>query len=116
MPRCKFIRLSTDDIAPEESSPPPDRVLAGDPRFKVWDAERTDRGLHAGIWECTPGKWEISYDEWEYFHILEGVTVLTPEGGEPIRLGPGDSYILRPGFKGIWEVVETTRKEYVVHI
>jgi uncharacterized cupin superfamily protein len=25
-----------------------------------------------------------------------------------------DSFIIRPGFKGSWEVLETTRKEYVI--
>jgi uncharacterized cupin superfamily protein len=24
--------------------------------------------------------------------------------------------VLRPGFKGTWEVVETTRKEYVIKV
>ncbi|MBB4525923.1 UNVERIFIED_ORG: putative cupin superfamily protein, partial [Rhizobium sophorae] len=28
----------------------------------------------------------------------------------------GDRMILRPGFKGTWEVVETTRKDYVIKV
>jgi len=29
-------------------------------------------------------------------------------------LRAGDSFVLRPGFKGSWEVLETTRKQYVI--
>jgi uncharacterized protein len=29
-------------------------------------------------------------------------------------LHPGDSLILRPGFEGTWEVVQTTLKDYVI--
>ena len=34
----------------------------------------------------------------------------------PVEVGPGDGFVLRPGFKGTWEVVETTRKEYVIRV
>jgi hypothetical protein len=31
-----------------------------------------------------------------------------------VHLRAGDRMILRPGFKGTWEVIETTRKDYVI--
>jgi uncharacterized protein len=101
-------------IAPIETSrPAAERVILGDPVHTAWNMEDCD-GLYAGIWESTPGKWRISYDEWEFCHILSGVSVITEDGGEERRVGVGDSFILRPGFKGTWEVIETTRKEYVI--
>ena len=42
--------------------------------------------------------------------------IVTEEGGEPVHLKAGDRMILRPGFKGTWEVVETTRKDYVIKV
>jgi uncharacterized cupin superfamily protein len=30
------------------------------------------------------------------------------------HLRAGDRAVIRPGFKGTWEVVETTRKDYVI--
>ena len=39
---------------------------------------------------------------------------MTSDDGEVIELTAGDRLILRPGFKGTWEVVETTRKDYVI--
>ncbi|HBS32673.1 MAG TPA: cupin, partial [Parvularcula sp.] len=52
----------------------------------------------------------------EYFRLLSGVSIVTPDGAPPRRLVAGDSMIIRPGFEGTWEVVETTRKEYVIRI
>lgn len=109
------LAITPDAVAPEHDAPAPERVLAGDPRFTVWNIEERD-GLYAGIWEATPGKWRIAYDEWEYCRILSGVSVITPEGGAPVTVRAGDSFVLRPGFTGTWEVVETTRKDYVIRV
>lgn len=110
-----FLSIMTKNIQPQEDAPAPERVLAGDPRFRTWNAEERD-GLYAGIWEATPGKWRIKYDEWEFCHILSGVSIIAEEGGEARTVSAGDSFVLRPGFKGSWEVLETTRKEYVIKL
>jgi uncharacterized cupin superfamily protein len=100
----------------ELGAPAADRILSGDPKFKTWNVEEQSGGLYAGVWESTQGKWRIQYDEWEYCRILSGVSVITEDGGASLRVAAGDSFIIRPGFKGTWEVIETTRKEYVVRI
>ncbi|MGL4311423.1 MAG: cupin domain-containing protein, partial [Paracoccaceae bacterium] len=38
------------------------------------------------------------------------------DDGTEYPLGPGDSFILRPGFTGIWRVLDTTLKEYVIRL
>ena len=101
---------------PEEGAPAPERLISGDPRFLTWDMETQPGDLYAGVWQSTPGKWRIEYSEWEYFRMLLGVSVVTEENGEAHSFGPGDSAILRPGFKGTWAVLETTRKEYVIRL
>jgi uncharacterized cupin superfamily protein len=106
--------LST--VEPEAGAPAPDRLISGDPVFRTWNVEEADGGIYAGIWEATPGKWRIVYDEWEYFHVLTGRSIVTEEGGEARELGPGDRMILRPGFRGTWEVIDTTRKDYVIRL
>jgi uncharacterized cupin superfamily protein len=110
-----FVAVSTDTVAPAEDGPAPDRVISGNPRFRTWNIEERD-GLYAGIWEATPGKWRIVYDEWEFCHILAGVSVIAEEGGQARTVRAGDSFLLRPGFRGTWEVLETTRKEYVIRL
>lgn len=116
MSEPKFLSLDTAGIEAEAGAPAPDRLISGDPQFRSWNVEERDGGLYAGIWESTPGKWRIAYDEWEFCHILSGVSVITEEGGEARTVRAGDSFVLRPGFKGSWEVLETTRKEYVIRL
>ena len=110
-----FQRIDTSGEA-EMDSPAPEKVISGNPVFRTWSIEETADGLYAGIWEATPGKWRVQYDEWEFCHILSGVSVITDENGTEHRLVAGDSFILRPGLKGSWEVLETTRKEYVIRL
>lgn len=111
-----FVPLDTAGVEAEAGAPPPERVLEGDPRFATWNVEATEDGLYAGVWEATPGRWRIVYDEWEFCRILSGISVIAEEGGEARTVRAGDSFVLRPGFKGTWEVLETTRKEYVVKL
>ncbi|RWM06290.1 MAG: cupin domain-containing protein [Mesorhizobium sp.] len=111
-----FLAVNTEDVEPEAGAPAPDRVISGDPKFCTWNVEERDGGLYAGVWEATPGKWRIVYDEWEFCHILSGVSVIAEDGGEARTVRAGDSFVLRPGFKGTWEVLETTRKEYVIRL
>lgn len=99
----------------ETERPAPEKVLSGDPVFTTWNLEERD-GLYCGIWRSTPGKWRVSYDEWEYCRILSGHSVLTDVDGTEITLRAGDSFILRPGFSGMWEVIETTTKDYVIRL
>jgi uncharacterized cupin superfamily protein len=111
----KFLEVTTDG-ALEHGEPATDRLVSGEPKFRTWNVEEAEGGLYAGIWEATPGKWRIAYDEWEFCHILEGVSVITEDGGEARTVKAGDSFIVRPGFAGTWEVIETTRKEYVIRL
>ncbi|SPH24495.1 hypothetical protein DEA8626_03547 [Defluviimonas aquaemixtae] len=110
-----FLHLSPDAAEAERDRPSPDKVISGDPRFTTWNLEERD-GLYCGIWEATPGKWRIAYEEWEYCRILSGRSVITDAEGVEHALRPGDSFILRPGFTGTWEVIETTRKDYVIRL
>ncbi len=111
----RFVPVLPAGITPEVSRPDPARVLSGDPVFTTWNVE--DRaGLYAGIWQSTPGAWRITYDEWEYCRILSGVSVLTEDGQPPRTVKAGDSFVLRPGFVGSWEVIETTVKDYVIRL
>jgi hypothetical protein len=100
---------------PERGKASPDKLLAGDYRtvtYNQWTGE--NEGLYCGTWECTPGKVEIDYSEWEFCHLLAGEAILTSADGQSWRLKAGDGFIIPPGFKGTWETVQTVRKHYVI--
>ncbi len=106
-------RIDDGTVPPEVSRPAADKVLSGDPVHTTWNVE-TRGTTHCGIWQSTPGKWRVSYDEWEYVYIHVGHSILTDEAGTETHLMATDSFIIRPGFVGTWEVVETTIKDYVI--
>jgi uncharacterized cupin superfamily protein len=108
------IILLTTQSAPEEASPDPARLLAGEYKtrtFNQWDAKK----IWSGIWESTPGKVKVDYTgEWEFCHFIEGEAVLTNEQGQSWRLKAGDGFIIPDGFKGTWETVKAVKKHYVI--
>ena len=108
-----LLKLTRDQVPAEVSRPDPSTVVAGDPVHTTWNAE-TRGNLFAGMWHATIGEWRFFYTEWEYVHIHEGHSVLTDETGAETHLRAGDSYVIRPGFRGTWRVVEPTLKDYVI--
>jgi uncharacterized protein len=51
----------------------------------------------------------------EFCHILSGLVEITENGGAPVRYGPGDSFLMKPGFVGVWKTIETVKKIFVIY-
>lgn len=100
-------------VEPIHTTPAVGDIISGDPKFTTWKLDDKD-GLKCGLWECTPGKFTLGYEVWEYIRILEGFAILTPQDEDPIELRAGDSYILRVGLRCTWNVKETILKEFVI--
>ncbi len=103
-------------FAPKEAVPTPERLISGDPHFKSWQMDESkDGAVKTGVWEATPGvTHSIKGETYEFCHLLAGVVELTPRGGEPVIYRAGDSFVMKPGFVGVWKTIETVRKIYVV--
>jgi uncharacterized protein len=106
-------KVSRDGIMAEVERPNPAKVITGDPVHTTWNMDDTD-GLYCGMWQSTPGKWHVNFTDWEYVYIHQGVNILTDLAGHAVTLRAGDSFVIRPGFQGTWEVTETTLKDYVI--
>jgi len=102
-------------VETSESSPAPDRLLAGQPRQRVANhyADASQQ-FFAGVWSSTRGKWRVRYTENEFCHILEGRVIIVSDGGERREFAAGDSFVVPSGFSGTWEVVEDCRKVYAI--
>jgi uncharacterized cupin superfamily protein len=92
-----------------------DKIIAGAPTQRTWlSYQQTGGKLAAGQWEATPGKWRIAYAEWESMVMISGRCVVVGDDGSRIEAGPGDAFVIEPGFTGTWEVLETMRKHWVI--
>ena len=80
----------------------------------LWSFGDDDEGPSAGVWDCTAGPSYWVQEQHEFVHILSGTLTVTPDGGTPASLGPGDCAVFPRGWRGTWELHETVRKVYVL--
>ena len=106
----------TPDVEPQCSVLAPEKLVRGNPMQRLW-AHYTDASgqFFAGVWESEPGAWRVQYTEEEYCRILHGRSRLTGDDGSVIEVVPGDEFVIPRGYTGVWEVLQTTRKTYVVY-
>ena len=102
--------------APMQPAPIPEEdVISGSPESTMailWRSE--DNTLYNGVWHCTPGTFMLTHPG-ETICLVEGRVTITPEGGEPVTLGPGDVAYIPEGTVARWEVAETVRKAFHSH-
>lgn len=111
-PPIRIDPAATIDLAPSIA---PDRLVAGDPRQGVANAYSDPSGqFHSGVWEAEPATWRVHYTEHEYCEILEGRLRMQHEDGDQREVGPGDRFVIPAGWRGTWQVLERTRKVYVI--
>jgi uncharacterized protein len=95
---------------------PADKIVAGAPQTRTWvHYDNQAEKLSTGEWEATEGKWRIAYGEWEYVLVISGRCVITGDDGTSISAGPGEAFVIEPGFTGTWEVLAPMRKHWVIH-
>ena len=93
----------------------PDRVVEGDPQHVTrMFFESPDGALVAGTWTSTPGRWHAFTERDEFCMILSGHCRLIDEAGQARTFKAGDAFLIPNGFRGYWEVVETTTKHFVI--
>ncbi|WBO60711.1 cupin domain-containing protein [Acidocella sp. MX-AZ03] len=110
----RLVQLPPAGVA-EWSPIAPEKVISGEPVARtIVLYENPARGLAAGEWEASPGKWRIAYTEWEYMEIISGACVVEGDDGRRIEAGPGDKFVIEPGFTGTWEVLSALRKSWVI--
>lgn len=110
---AKLIRFGSNPPAIEPGVP--GNILSGQPTTKLQNYYTDGSGqFFAGIWEATPGKWQVNYGEEEFCAILSGKATLTDVEGHAETFVTGDAFVIPKGFSGTWETIETVRKWYVI--
>jgi uncharacterized protein len=94
----------------------PAKVRSGSPATRYASAFATEDGhFDVGLWEGTPGSWTVEYTENEMCLLLEGRVRLTAESGEAQEFKAGESFVVPAGFRGVFAVLESARKLYVIY-
>jgi uncharacterized cupin superfamily protein len=108
-----------DSVAEAQLQPAPldpADVVDGEPRAASAILRQSDDlTLQNGVWECTPGTFYLPHNYEETVTVLAGRVTVTPEGGEPLELGPGDTAFFPAGTRVLWEVHETIRKSWHIY-
>ena len=105
-----------DDGEPVAAPIDVSRVLAGHPVATVDNRySSADAKFHTGIWTSTVGHWRVRYTEQEYCVLICGRARLESDDGISLEFGPGDAFLIPPGFSGTWETLEDCVKHYVVY-
>ena len=100
----------------EEHATPEEKCLKGRPLQRTWHHfTNADGKFFAGLWEAEPGCWKVEYTEDEFCQILAGRSVLRDDSGTERGVQAGDNFVIPAGFRGEWEVLERTKKIYVIY-
>jgi len=111
-----LVMFTTHQPEYEESQTPPEKCVKGQPLQRTWHHFTSeDEAFFAGFWEAEPGCWSVSYSENEFCQIVSGRSILRDQQGREQLLETGDNFVIPAGFQGQWEVLETTRKIYVIY-
>ena len=65
-----------------------------------------------GIWEKEASTFGWTYDAQETCYFLEGDVIVTPEGGQPVKMGKGDLVTFPAGMSCTWEITKDVKKHY----
>jgi uncharacterized cupin superfamily protein len=91
--------------------------VAGHPTMKTWVQHTTiDGSVISGTWEATPGTWHTTYKFYEFVHLIEGQITITPDGGTPVTMHPGDGFAVEAGFTGTWTIDKPVRKHFCIKL
>jgi len=63
-------------------------------------------------WSKEPSDFPWTYDDPETCYFLTGDVEVTPDGGEPVRVGQGDLVIFPAGMSCRWRVLQAVKKHY----
>ena len=92
-------------------------VTEGAPTMKTWILYTShDESMISGYWEATKGSYHATYTDYEFVHIIAGKLIIAADGKSPVELGAGDAFVVEPGFKGTWKIIEPIRKHFDIKL
>ena len=66
-----------------------------------------------GIWEKEVSEFPWTYDANETCYFLSGDVIVTPDGGEAVRMGKGDLVTFPKGMSCRWDIRQDVKKHFM---
>ncbi len=93
------------------------KKIDGNPTMKTWiEYTSADGSMISGWWSATPGTYHATYAAPEYVHMIEGEITITPDGGRPVKIGPGDAFVVESDFSGTWVIEKEVFKHFTIKL
>lgn len=109
---CKVKPASTDRLKCSTADKD-GGITESNSKANAWALHTSAAGdMVSGIWECTVGSYHATYTAYEYVVLIAGKITITPDGGTPVTVKAGDSFVVEPTFNGIWKIEENVRKHF----
>jgi len=64
------------------------------------------------IWEKEISTFPWTYDDQETCYFLAGNVIVTPNGGQSVKMGKGDLVTFPAGISCTWEIISDVKKHY----
>ena len=91
--------------------------IDGTPTMTTWVQHTSlDGSVISGTWQATVGTWHASYRFYEFVHLIDGQITITPDGGAPVTMRPGDAFAVEPGFEGTWTIEQPVTKHFCIKL
>jgi len=93
------------------------KKIDGNPTMKTWiEYTSEDGSMISGWWAATPGTYHATYSAPEFVHMIEGEITITPDGGKPVKVGPGDAFVVEKDFVGTWTIEKEVFKHFSIKL
>jgi uncharacterized cupin superfamily protein len=104
-----------DGIEPSVPAIGADDVLSEQWTEHAWNRLVTGGGIAIGSWHGEPGRLRIDDQPYDELSVIQrGRVAIVDADGSRSEFGPGDAFVLRVGFSGVWETLEPTDKVYAL--
>ena len=64
------------------------------------------------IWTKEVSEFSWTYDEKETCYFLAGEVIVTPDGGQPVKMGKGDLVTFAEGMSCTWKITKEVNQNY----
>ena len=76
--------------------------------------QSADKLVSSGLWECTAGRFNWTFEWDEFVHVLEGEVTISEDGGDTYTLRAGDFAHFPIGLKTEWHVPKYVKKVFTL--